>query len=93
MLAGSMLRNLFGSHVPSDLLLLEDAQIIHIYMNILVNWQYAALRISREECLRSQYVITTDRKGVILGRNHFVNLTHKLTGVILSQSSMLRQFY
>ncbi len=29
-LAGSMLRNLFGSHVSSDLLLSNDAQIIQI---------------------------------------------------------------
>jgi hypothetical protein len=28
--AGSMLRNLFGSHVPSGLLLLEDAQSVQI---------------------------------------------------------------
>jgi hypothetical protein len=28
--AGSMLRNHFGSHVPSDLLILEDAQNIQI---------------------------------------------------------------
>jgi hypothetical protein len=37
-----MLGNLFGSHVPSDLLLLEDAQSIQI-KTFLVHWQYAAL--------------------------------------------------
>ncbi len=40
--AGYMLRNLSGYHVPSDFLLLEDAQSIQI-KNILVLWQYAAL--------------------------------------------------
>jgi hypothetical protein len=38
-----MLKNLFGTHVPNDLLLLEDAQNIQIKHNILVHWQYAAL--------------------------------------------------
>ena len=40
---GSTLRNLFGYHVPSDLLILEDAQSIQIKKNILVHWQHAAL--------------------------------------------------
>jgi hypothetical protein len=40
--AGSMLRNLFGSHVPSDLLLLEDAQSIQIKKYILIHRHYAA---------------------------------------------------
>jgi hypothetical protein len=42
--AGSMLRNPFGSHVPSDLLLLEDALGIEINKNILVHWQHSALK-------------------------------------------------
>jgi hypothetical protein len=37
-----MLRNLFGSHVPSDLLLLEDAQSMQIKKNW-AHWQHAAL--------------------------------------------------
>ena len=41
--AGFMLRILFGSHVPSGLLLLEDAQSIQI-KKVLVHGQYAALR-------------------------------------------------
>jgi hypothetical protein len=40
-----MLRNLFGSHVPSDLLLLEDAQSTEIKNKKLVHWQYAPLRV------------------------------------------------
>jgi hypothetical protein len=39
-----MLRNPFGSRVPSDLLLLEDDQSIEIN-NILIHWQYVALRL------------------------------------------------
>jgi hypothetical protein len=38
-----MLRNLFGSHGPRDLLLLDNAQTIEIKLNILVHCQYAAL--------------------------------------------------
>jgi hypothetical protein len=38
-----MLRNHFDSHVPSDLLLLEDA--LQIKKNILVYWQYATLNV------------------------------------------------
>jgi hypothetical protein len=40
-----MLRNIFGSHVPSDLLLLVDAQSIQIKKIILVHWQYATLTV------------------------------------------------
>jgi hypothetical protein len=40
--AGSMLRNIFGSHVPSDLLLLLDAQSKQIKKK---HWQHAALMI------------------------------------------------
>jgi hypothetical protein len=36
-----MPRNLFGSHVPSDLLLLEDAQKHANKKFILVHWQQA----------------------------------------------------
>jgi hypothetical protein len=41
-----MLRNNFGSYVPSDLLNLEDAQSIQIRKDILVHWQYATLKKS-----------------------------------------------
>jgi hypothetical protein len=52
-----MLKNLFGSHVPSDLVLLEDAQSIQIKLNILVHWQYAAL-IYVTNILYSMYRMT-----------------------------------
>ena len=35
--AGSVLKNLFGAHVPSDLLLLEDAQSVQIKKNWLIS--------------------------------------------------------
>jgi queuine/archaeosine tRNA-ribosyltransferase len=44
-LGGSMLRNLFGSHVPGDLLLLEDAQSIQIQQYLGSLAVYAALTL------------------------------------------------
>jgi hypothetical protein len=43
---GSMLRNLFGSHVPSDLLLFGDARSTQIKKN----WRYVALTYQLADC-------------------------------------------
>jgi hypothetical protein len=50
-----MLRNLFGSHVPSDLLRLEITQSMQIKKYILVNWQYAALRLKQMCKIQAYY--------------------------------------
>jgi hypothetical protein len=47
-----MLRNRFGSHVPSVLQLLDDTQKTQI-TNILVHWEQAALIIFISEILKT----------------------------------------
>jgi hypothetical protein len=59
-----MLRNIFVCQVPSDLILLEDAQSIQIKKN-LVHWQYATLR-------SVDYVRKSKERHP--GKRHFNNL-------------------
>jgi hypothetical protein len=65
-----MLRNLFGSHVPSYLLFLEDAQSMHITTNILVQWQHAALIFDNLMLVLVKQKIFLNMKSFMLQFSH-----------------------